>query len=197
MLRDSEECVGLTWVGRPLDLVRALDPVYLDQARADWPSYVATTLRFSQLAGGRYNPPGEFGALYTTNDDATAWEELAGRFRREGIPALPPEMGMLGILVTVGRYADLTDAATRTLWDADTGALAARSPTADERESCWTLARAVRAEGDFLQAPSARADGMNVPLYPDRERGTLRMELRFARRAVVPEHLRQRARESW
>lgn len=79
-----------------MELIRALDPVYLDQARASLAAYVATTLRYSQLAGGRYNPPGEFGALYTSDDETTAWEELAARFRREGIPALPSDMGLYG-----------------------------------------------------------------------------------------------------
>lgn len=97
---------GLTWVGRPLELVRALDAVYLDQARVNFDAYVFTTLRYSQAAGGRYNPPGEFGALYTSDDEATAWEEIAARFRRQGIAALPSDMGILGVLVPVGRYVD-------------------------------------------------------------------------------------------
>ena len=196
MLQD-DEVEGLTWVGRPLELVLALDSVYLDQARANLPAYVATTLRYSQLVGGKYNPPGEFGALYTSDDEETAWEELAARFRREGIRELPPDMGLLGILVPVGRYADLTDDATQAAWEIDAGALTAESPTEAERNACWAVARAVRVVADFLQAPSARADGMNVPLFPDREQSELRLELQFTRRSIVPEHLRQRPRESW
>lgn len=197
MVHDDDQVDGLTRVGRPLELVRALDPVYLDQARADWAAYVAATLRYCRLAGGRYNPPGEFGALYTADDEATAWEEIAARYRRQGLRALPPEMGLLGVLVVVGCYADLTDSATQAAWEVDVAALVADTPTPAERDACWTVARAVRTVGDFLQAPSARADGMNVPLFPDRERSELRMELQFARRSIVPVHLRQHARESW
>lgn len=193
----DDEVEGLTWVGRPLELVRALDSVYLDQARANLLAYVATTLRYSQLVGGRYNPPGEFGALYTSDDEATAWEEIAARFRREGIRELPPDMGLLGILVPVGRYADLTDPATQAAWEVDASALTAESPTEAERNACWAAARAVRVVADFLQAPSARAEGMNVPLFPDREQSELRLELQFTRRSTVPEHLRQRPLESW
>lgn len=193
----DDEVEGLTWVGRPLELVRALDSVYLDQARANLSAYVATTLRYSQLVGGRYNPPGEFGALYTSDDEATAWEEIAARFRREGIRALPPDMGLLGILVPVGRYADLTDGATQAAWEIDATALTAEAPTEAQRNACWVVARSIRVVADFLQAPSARAHGMNVPLFPDREQSELRLELQFTRRSAVPRHLQQQARESW
>jgi RES domain-containing protein len=196
MPRD-DQIEGLTWVGRPLEVVRALDPVYLDQARADFPAYVAATLRYSHLAGGRYNPPGEFGALYTSDDEATAWEEIAARFRREGIPALPLDMGLLGVLVLEGRYVDLTDKSTRAAWEVDAAALIATSPTERERNACWGVARSIRPVADFLQAPSARASGMNVPLFPDREQSELRYELQFTRRSAVPSHLQQRPRESW
>lgn len=61
---------------------------------------------------------------------------------------------------------------------------------------CWVVARSIRVVADFLQAPSARADGMNVPLFPDREQSELRLELQFTRRSTVPGHLQQQARES-
>lgn len=197
MTRDDIAEQGLTWVGRPLEVVRILDSVYLDQARSDFRGYVRATLAGSQATGGRFNPLGEFGALYMASDDATAWEEVAARYRRQGIRGLPPDMGLIGVLITVGRFADLTDDETRRLWEVPLTALTSNDPSPEEKEVCWSVSRAVRAMADFLQSPSARADGMNVPLYPDRENGDLRMELQFADRRAVPAVLRQVAQESW
>jgi hypothetical protein len=88
VIRDDLAEQGLTWVGRPLEVVRILDSVYLDQARNDFLGYVRGTLAVSQSLGGRFNPPGEFGALYTAGDEATAWEEVAARYRRQGFRLL-------------------------------------------------------------------------------------------------------------
>jgi len=112
MFGDDIGEMGLTWVGRPMEVVRVLESVYFDQAQHDFDKYVHRTLAASQAAGGRFNPPGEFGALYTASDTDTAWEEVAARFRRQGVSALPPEMGLLGLLITVGRYANLSDVDT-------------------------------------------------------------------------------------
>jgi RES domain-containing protein len=197
VIRDDLAEQGLTWVGRPLEVVRILDSVYLDQARNDFLGYVRGTLAVSQSLGGRFNPPGEFGALYTAGDEATAWEEVAARYRRQGFRNLPADMGLIGILITVGRFADLADDPTRRLWEISETALSSSDPSPEERDSCWAVSRAVRAVADFLQSPSARADGINIPLYPDRENGDLRMEMQFAVRREVPAPLRQEARESW
>ena len=197
MLTDDIGDMGLTWVGRPMEVVRVLDPVYLDQAEHDFREYVRRTLAGSQAAGGRFNPPGEFGAIYTASDTATAWEEVAARFRRQGVPGLPPEMGFIGILITVGRFADLTDADTAARWDASPAVLTAQDPTPDERDICWAVGRAVRAVGDFLRSPSARGAGANIPIFADRERGDLRMEMQYGVRQAPPEHLRQHTNDPW
>jgi RES domain-containing protein len=195
-LSDDADC-GVARVGRPKEVTRVLDPGYLDEARRSFREYVRRTLAASQAAGGRFNPPGEFGALYTAGDEATAWEEVAARFRRQGVTGLPPAMGLLRIAITGGRFADLTDPAARDCWDVSERALTAAEPSPDERERCWALARGVRAVADFLVAPAARAAGENVPLYPDREHGALRMTLRRAARRAPPAHLAQAAREAW
>jgi RES domain-containing protein len=197
VLFDESTEAGLTWVGRPMEVVRALDSVYVDQARADFLEYVRRTLAASQAAGGRFNPPGEFGALYAASDESTAWEEIAARFRRQGINGLPPEMGMIGILIPVGRYADLTDPSTRSLWEISEAALTADEPSPEQREMCWTVARSVRALADFLVTASVRSEGDNVPLYPDRDGSEIRMELQYADRRAVPVHLLQRPTEDW
>lgn len=180
-----------------MELVRVADSVYADQARADFTGYVSRTLAASQAVGGRFNPPGEFGALYTASDEMTAWEEVAARFRREGVQALPPDMGIIGIIVPVGLFVLLTDADVRQRWDVTETELLATDPTSAQRESCWNLGRSVRAVADFLRSPSARASGAIAPLFADRDESSLRIELQYARSVSPPAHLRQTARESW
>lgn len=195
MFDDAED--GVTWVGFPLEVVRTLDTVYLDQARANFDDYVHGTLSASQAAGGRFNPPGEFGALYTASDDDTAWAEVAARFRRQGVDALPPRMGLLRIVVLRGRYVDLSDPATCRQWDAVNTSLAAEEATPEQREHCWDLARAVRAVADFLMSQSARSAGRNIPLFPDRSNSGMRLELQSAELRPVPPHLAQQPTERW
>lgn len=196
MFYDVQE-TGVTFVGAPIEVVRTTDTKYLDQARSDFVDYVHKTLAASQANGGRYNPPGEFGALYSASDEDTAWEEIAARYRREGITGLPPAMGLLRIIVGEGQYVDLTDSDTRELWDVDQNALSVAAPTPGERDACHEVGRRVRVIADFLQAPSARATGANVPLFPDREGSTLRYALAAARETRPPDHFLQTSRETW
>lgn len=197
MFADEIEEQGVTWVGRPMELVRALDPVYLDEARSEFGQYLQKTLAASQRAGGRFNTPGEFGVLYTASDEDTAWEEIAARYGREGVPGLPPRMGMIGLLILSGRYADLTEEETARSWGVDLEDLSAPAPTDAQREKCWAIGRAARAVADFLQTRSARAGGANVPLFPDREQSELRYELQYFSERLPPEHLRQNTEERW
>ncbi|MCU0634751.1 MAG: RES family NAD+ phosphorylase [Gemmatimonadaceae bacterium] len=193
----TELLVG--FVGAPEELVRALDPRHADDARADFAAYLVATLQHNQRAGGRFNPPGEFGALYMASDEVTAWAELHARFVREGLPGLPSRMGMLRVLLQAGRYVDLTQAEKREAWHISRDALLAADPTAVEQNDCWLVARAIRALADFLRAPSARADGTNLPLFVQGRRDTeLKFDLIAADSAhETPMHLRQRAAESW
>jgi RES domain-containing protein len=87
-------------VGAAVTCVRALESTYATQARADFERYVRRTLHFSQRLGGRFNPPCEFGAIYTASDEATAWAELHARFiaRASG---LPPQWACYGSWSTV------------------------------------------------------------------------------------------------
>jgi RES domain-containing protein len=188
---------GITFIGYPVEVVRTSDRKYLDQARADFPGYVHQTLAANQAFGGRYNPPGEFGALYTASDEVTAWAEIAARFRREGIPGLPPEMGLLRIVIREGRYVDLTDGDVQRAWDVDPAVVKASDPTADQRAACHAIGRAVRAVADLLLAPSARDEGANIPLFTGRESGELVIDLSSASTARPPAHLEQVSREAW
>lgn len=188
---------GLTFVGAPLELVRVTDPVYADQARTDWRDYLRKTLAATQSSGGRFNPRGEFGAIYTSEDEATAWEETASRFRRQGIEGLSPEMRLLRMIVMAGRYADFTDSGVRRDWGVSLGTLRSPVPTGTEEDICWDLAREVRAVADFLQSPSARGPGSNIPLYPDREFSGLEVDFSAVLEGRVPAPLRQRPEEQW
>lgn len=80
---------GLSFVGSPATLYRATGAAYADQARYTWGAYISATLVGSQAVGGRFNPQGEFGALYTADDEATAWEETAARWAREDSQVFP------------------------------------------------------------------------------------------------------------
>ena len=173
-----------------------LNAAYVDQARLHFELYLRDTLAASQRVGGRFNPPGEFGALYTASDSETAWAEVAARFQREGIPGLPPEMGILGLLITGGRFADLCEADVRARWDIEERTLVSVDDRRD-RDRRWSLGRAVRALGDFLRSPSARRDGANIALFVDREGRQLAMTVQFIRREAVPDRLAQKPNETW
>lgn len=188
---------GLTWVGAPVELFRAVEGVYLDQARHDFPTYLQRTLAASQRFGGRFNAPGEFGALYTAADEDTAWAEVASRFRREGVDGLPPDMGLLRLLVRAGRYADVTTEDGCRAWEVTPAALTADEPDDAQRDACWRLARAVRAVADALLTSSARTGGDTMPLFPDRHDSGLTLELLAAQARAVPERYAQRPGESW
>lgn len=188
---------GLSFVGRPESLYRTTSALYADQARLDWNAYVCATLAGSQRAGGRFNPKGEFGALYTSEDEATAWAEAAARYRREGVLGLPQSMHLIRIVVEAGRFADLTEESVRSDFQIDRESLEAEDPTEGQKEACLKVARAVRAVADFLASPSARGAGSNVPLYPDRTDSELRTSFVAAVGGRVPNHLAQRAAEAW
>jgi RES domain-containing protein len=194
---DDYDSFGLTPVGSPFEVVRVLEVGYLDQARHNFEMYVSQTLAGSQRAGGRYNPSNEFGAIYTASDAETAWEELAARMGRQGVTSLPPDLGMLTVVISNGLYADLTDETDRIAWDVTHEELVVDVPTDAQRERCLQLGRAVRAVADFLIAPSARGEGDNVPLFPDRVGGELELRLAGAARVSPPEHLMRGTADPW
>lgn len=195
--RYGDETTGLRYIGSPVEFFRLTDGVYADQALAEWETYVHRTLQASMAVGGRFNISCEFGALYTASDEETAWLEIAARFEREGVRGLPPRMGLLRIAVLAGRYVDLTSAAARAYWELPLETLMAQAPSRDEEEACRRTGAAIRVLADFLQAPSARGPGRNVPIFADREHGGLRMSLASVVRRDPPAALRQRARETW
>ena len=186
-------------VGAPEEFIRTVDPKYADAARNDFALYLQRTMFYNQRSGGRYNPPCEFGVLYTASDEETAWAELHARFLREGASGLPPTMGVLRIIVREGLYVDFADEGSREAWNVSLEVLQSDELTVSEREACWELACRLRPVADFFRAPSARADGANIPLFiAGREAGELEIELAAAwDRATVPVYFRQQPAESW
>lgn len=195
----AEDDLAFAYVGHPDEVVRAVDAKCADQARKDFELYVRRTLSFNQRAGGRFNPPCEFGALYTASDEQTAWAELHARFRREGVEGLPPWMGLIRITVGSGRYVDLGSHHARDAWGVATDTLQTEDPSPAQREACWQLGRGVRVVADFLKSPSARASGYNIPLFiAGREDCELTYALTAADpRRITPEPLRQKPAETW
>jgi RES domain-containing protein len=155
----------LEFVGYPQEVFRAVDPKYADQAKIDPAKYVTQTLGFNQAAGGRYNAPGECGVLYTASEEETAWAELHARMLREGLPGLPPTMGLIYLNILKGEHVDLNDGDTRNAWGISLASIQADTPTLRQQEDCWEFGRAVRVVADFVRAPSARAPGDNIPLF--------------------------------
>lgn len=123
-------------------------------------------LEASRRVGGRFNPPGEFGALYLSMDRATVRAELRRRAERTGVE--PDELlprACMAVEVDVGRVLDLTDESERTRWGLDLTALAG-----DEHTLCQEVGRAARREGyeAILYPSAARASGLNVVVFTDR-----------------------------
>lgn len=169
----------------------------MEQAEFSFDDYVAATLSASQRFGGRFNPPSEFGAIYTAQELDTAWIEVAHRFAAEGIDGLPPEMGVLRLLIRSASYADVRDEDGCTLWDIHFDSLIAPDPLSHQQEECYRLARHVRAVGDALLTRSARTRGSNMPLFPDRQDSTLELRFYEGRRERPPENLLQHSVEEW
>ena len=195
--RDDDDAGEPKYVGAPIELFRATNVLYADQALADWDAYVRRTLGASLAQGGRFNPQCEFGALYTTDDRDTAWVELAARLAREGQEGIPPDMRLLRLIVTDGTYVELTSAESQAVWDIAEEVLRSDDPSSHDQALCWNVGRGIRAIADFLQSSSARSNGLNIPLFPDREGGTLRVALARVEPDPAPEHLREQSVESW
>lgn len=193
-MRDLE---SVSWIGAPEDVVRIIEPRYLDEARLDFPKYVRNVLAGSQRRGGRFTPRGEFGAIYTSSIDNVAWPEAFNRWRSEGFPGLPQRMGILGILIQAGRVADLTGQHAQEEWEIDRETLIAEKPTADQKQACLKIARGVRVICDILRTESARADGENLVLYPDRAESELEFGFYSGREEQTPSEFTTVAGETW
>lgn len=123
------------------------------------------TLAASQSHGGRFNPRGEYGALYLSCDRGTAVAELRRRADRLAIElsALLPR-SILTVDLRLGSVLDLTDPDVRAEWGLDEHTLAA-----DDFTPCQEVGRAARREGfEAIRYPSATGAGKNLVVFLDR-----------------------------
>lgn len=116
-------------------------------------------------AGGRFNPAGEFGAVYVALDEETALAELGRRIDRTGLPRkhFRPRM-MLRLRAGLGRVLDLTDPGVRTEWG-----VSADEIRAPDWAAAQGIARRAREEGyTAIRFPSAAGAGENLAIFLDR-----------------------------
>jgi len=119
-------------------------------------------------AGGRFNPPNEFGALYTSLDPKTAAQEVATGLRMRGIdPEQFPEGAwwVYELEVKLESVLDLTDPAAL-----EQGGIPAGSLTGSDVNATRRIAVGAKERGyDALLVPSAAAVGSkNLVIFLDR-----------------------------
>lgn len=119
------------------------------------------SLEGSLQYGGRYNPPGEFGAIYLGESEAVCQAEMERAAHHRG--ALR-SMVLARVEVRLHKVADLRDAGTLE-------ALGARSADilhATDYSTPRRLARLLRAAGaEGLLVPSVTEKGFNLVIFPE------------------------------
>jgi RES domain-containing protein len=122
----------------------------------------------SLKAGGRFNPPNEFGALYTSFDPKTAAQEVARGLRVRGIdPKQFPEEAwwIYELEVKLESALDLTDPTVLEKSGISGGSLTGSDVNATRRIATETRERGYEA----LLVPSAVAPGSkNLVIFLDR-----------------------------
>ena len=122
----------------------------------------------SLRAGGRFNPPGEFGALYTSLDPVTASKEVARGLRQRGIDPSQFPAGSWWIYeleVETEGVLDLTNPEILQRIEVKSEAL-----TRDELNTPRNIAAEARSNGfEALLVPSAAAPGSkNLVVFLDK-----------------------------
>lgn len=138
--------------------------------RAVIPTRERTILNIAKAGeyGGRYNTPGQFGALYLSRTIKGCEEEVKGR------PAGPKKYVVGKIKVTVGRVCDLTDPETLKKLKITKDQL-----TTDDYMVTRVLAEIARNAGfEALIVPSAVGNFNNLVVFTDRLTGNSRVELK-------------------
>lgn len=127
----------------------------------------------SLQAGGRFNSPGEFGALYTSFEAATAVQEVGKALRQRGIDPTqfpPGSWWIYELEVVLGAILDLTDSGVLrqmriqkdSLMGSDLGVT--RKIAAEAREAgCQAL----------LVPSAAVPESRNLVIFPDKLPGPL------------------------
>jgi RES domain-containing protein len=123
------------------------------------------TLSASARAGGRFNPAGEFGAIYVSLDPDTPLRELRRQAVHAGVEviALLPRT-LFAAEARLQRVVDLACADGPGAWGLADAALAS-----DDWTACQNVARHARMQGyEAIRFPSATGAGENLAIFLDR-----------------------------
>jgi RES domain-containing protein len=134
------------------------------QSRPRYAEATERTLAASARAGGRFNPAGEFGALYVSLDPDTPLRELRRQAARDhaDILALLPRT-LFALDVNLHRVLDLTREEIRARC-----LLSAEALAADDWSACQAVARRARDDGyEAIRFPSATGEGENLAIFMD------------------------------
>lgn len=126
--------------------------------------------------GGRYNPAGEFGALYLSRTQKGCAAEITRR------PAHPKKYLVGKVKVTLRKVCDLTDQdLLRKL------KISRRSLKAEDWKETQMLGRIIRESGfEGMIVPSAAGNFNNLVIFVDRLEGISRVELEEIKPLPLP-----------
>lgn len=119
----------------------------------------------SARAGGRFNPAGEFGAIYVSLDPDTPLRELRRQAVRGGVDVISfLPRPLFAAEARLQRVADLACAGGPEQWGLPIAAL-----SSDDWTDCQRVARRARAGGyEAVRFPSATGAGENLAIFMDR-----------------------------
>ena len=146
--------VSMPWAGRAW---HATSREHAPAMPAELDRYLQQAHDRNMKEGGRFNPPGEFGAIYLSLDPETPLRESDNA---EVLLALDGQLG---------RVLDLADPEISERWGLSTAHFCG-----DEHEPCQRAARRIR-QGRYeaVRYPSARGQGLNLAVFWDiREPGS-------------------------
>lgn len=138
------------------------------------PQYEALDSSGSLRVGGRWNPSGEFGVLYTAFDEETAFAELDRLAQRQGLDVghLAPR-DLVSIRVSLFKVLDLTDKAIL-----EQIGIIENEILGNDISLCLEISRlAHRAGFEAILALSATRRGRVLVVFPDRLRSSSRLEV--------------------
>lgn len=122
----------------------------------------ALSIKGSLLSGGRWNPPNEFGAIYTSLTNETVYGEIERYCKRRGlkITDMPP-MDIVNIMVKFHKVLDLTNSEVIKQLGLTRDKLIGES-----WELTQKIARIIFKLGfEAILAPSAASQGVNLIIY--------------------------------
>ncbi len=135
----------------------------------------------SLKAGGRWNPKGEYGALYTASDEETTIAELHRLAERQGLNLedLAPR-DLVSIQASLSKVLDLTD---REILDQI--GISKNGIVGNDISLCLEVSRLAHDAGfEAILAPSATKKGPILVVFPDRLRLFSRLEVMGKKRIL-------------